>query len=228
VRPPEQEVAATAGRSVGADDVRPEDVVAAAAALGALAVRADDDERWEVAAAPTRWSAARSVSHVADALVFYAASVATRASGPRGPLREGRPVGPAEQLADVAGAAAVLAAVLRDLGDGRAWHPSGSADAGGWAGMAVTEVLVHGHDAAGAVEVDLELPADVCARTVRRVFPWAAAALEVAAPADVLLAVTGRADLDGIEHDPDWWWHSEPLEHWDGEPRRRTRPPHWH
>ncbi|NIZ92177.1 maleylpyruvate isomerase N-terminal domain-containing protein [Kineococcus rubinsiae] len=211
-----------------APDVPPGDVVTAAHALGALAERPDDDARWEGPARPTRWSAARSVSHVADALLFYAALVATRATGPRSPLREGRPVAPAEQLADVAGAAAVLAAALRDLGDERAWHPSGLADAGGWAGMAVTEVLVHGRDAAGALDVRLELPADVCDRTVRRVFPWAAPALASAGPADVLLAVTGRADLPGIEHDPDWWWHSEPLAHWDGAPRRRSRPPHWH
>ena len=211
-----------------APDVLPGDVVTAAGALTALAERADDDERWEHAARPTRWSAARSISHVADALLFSAGLVATRATGPRPPLREGRPVAPAEQLADVAGAAAVLAATLRDLDDARAWHPSGLADAGGWAGMAVTEVLVHGRDAAGALDLRFEMPADVCARTVRRVFPWAATALEAAAPADVLLAVTGRADLAGIEHDPDWWWHSEPLAHWDGAPRRRSRPPHWH
>ncbi|NAZ82138.1 hypothetical protein GTR02_09940 [Kineococcus sp. R8] len=218
----------SAPEPVRACDVRPEDVVTAACALGPLAQRADDDERWERAAWPTRWSAASSVSHVADALLFYAGLVATRATGPRPPLREGRPAAPAEQLADVAGAAAVLAAALRDLGDGRAWHPSGSADAGGWAGMAVTEVLVHGRDTALALDVWIDLPADVCARTVRRVFPWAATALETSSPADVLLAVTGRTDVEGIDHDPDWWWQSEPLEHWDGEPRRRSRPPHWH
>jgi hypothetical protein len=31
---------------------------------------------------------------------------------------------------------------------GRAWHPSGKADASGWAGLAVAELLVHGHDVA--------------------------------------------------------------------------------
>ncbi|WP_432489170.1 maleylpyruvate isomerase N-terminal domain-containing protein [Kineococcus sp. SYSU DK018] len=205
----------------------PGDVLAAARALAPLAARADDDERWERPAAPTRWSAARCVSHVADALLLYAGLVATRATGPRPPLREGRPAVPGEQLADVAGAAAVLAEVVRGLGGGRAWHPSGLADAAGWCGMAVTEVLVHGSDAAGALQVDLELPAAVCERTVRRVFPWAAPALGLTDPAAVLLAVTGRRPLEGIEHEPDWWWWSAPLTEWDGTPRRRTRAPHW-
>ncbi|MCI2238437.1 maleylpyruvate isomerase N-terminal domain-containing protein [Kineococcus sp. TRM81007] len=203
------------------------DVLAAARALAPLAARADDDERWERPAAPTRWSAARSVSHVADALLLYAGLVATRATGPRPPLREGRPAVPSEQLADVDGAAAVLAAVLGGLGRERAWHPSGLADAAGWCGMAVTEVLVHGTDAAGALQVELPLPTGVCERTVRRVFPWAAHALDVADPATVLLAVTGRRHLDGLGHDPDWWWWSAPLEEWGGAPHRRTRAPHW-
>ena len=34
------------------------------------------------------------------------------------------------------GIVAATNATLRDLGEERAWHPSGSADAGGWAGMA--------------------------------------------------------------------------------------------
>ncbi|HVE95477.1 MAG TPA: hypothetical protein VNA67_00555 [Pseudonocardiaceae bacterium] len=55
-------------------------------------------------------------------------------------------------------AAHVLAGLLPGLGSQRAWHPSGLADASGWAGMAVTELLVHGHDVARALNVDLPFP----------------------------------------------------------------------
>ncbi len=119
----------------------------------------------------------------------------------------------------------MLTGLLRDLGTGRAWHPSGLADAGGWVGMAVTEILVHGHDAAAALGVELPLPGQVCARTLARVFPWVPAiAVE---PEHLLLAVTGRARVSGLSADPEWWWQSAPISEWDGRPRRRTSPPGW-
>jgi hypothetical protein len=115
--------------------------------------------------------------------------------------------------------------LLPDLGPNRAWHPSGLADTSGWAGMAVTELLVHGHDVARALNVDLSLPEQVCRRTLARVFPWVS--LNLGTPDALLLAVTGRATVQGIPNDPDWWWQSAPLAEWDGKPRRRTAPPRW-
>jgi hypothetical protein len=117
----------------------------------------------------------------------------------------------------------VLAGLLRDLGPARAWHPSGLADASGWAGMAVTELLVHGHDVARALEIELPLPKQICRRTLIRVFPWVS--LDLGPPEALLLAVTGRARVHGIPHDPEWWWQSAPVAEWDGKPRRRTSPP---
>lgn len=205
--------------------MRPEDVVTAAAALAPLARRADDSPLWDAVAIPTAWSAARTVEHIADALVFYAGQVARRAQRRLPVLRDGRQAPPGEQLEDVVTAAHVLAGQLRDLGGERAFHPSGLADAAGWAGMAATELLVHGHDAARALQVELDPPADVCSRTLARVFPWVAP--DAAAPAELLLAVTGRSRVPGVPSDPDWWWQSAPLHEWDGEPRRRTAPAGW-
>ncbi len=202
-----------------------DDVVAAAVALEVLGRIPDGSPLWDRPAAPTTWTAARALGHVADALVFYAGQVARRADRRLPGLRDGRDAPPGEQREDVVTAASLLAGQLRDLGAGRAWHPSGSADASGWAGMAVTEVLVHGTDVARALGVPLALPREVCARTVARVFPWAGPG-DVPAP-DLLLAVTGRADVAGVPSDPDWWWQSAPLAEWDGRPRRRTVPPAW-
>lgn len=91
--------------------------------------------------------------------------------------------------------------------------------------MAVTELLVHGTDVARAVQLPLVLPVDVCTRTLARVFPWIDRSL--APPADLLLAVTGRARVSGVPDDPGWWWQSAPLEEWDGHPRRRDVQPGW-
>ncbi|MGH3094771.1 MAG: hypothetical protein ACRDMV_02070, partial [Streptosporangiales bacterium] len=186
-----------------------DDVVTAARALAPLGSRADDHPTWEAAATPTTWRAASTVGHVVDALLFYAGQVARRADGRLPVLRDGRVAPPSVQLESVLTAAHVLAGQLRDLGGGRAWHPSGMADAAGWAGMAVTEILVHGVDAARAVSVDLPLPEKACAATVARVFPWIDR--DLAAPGDLLLAVTGRTRVAGVDDDPDWWWQSAPL-----------------
>jgi hypothetical protein len=198
------------------------DIVPAADALAPLGAVPDDDPRWEAVAAPTDWAATRCVEHIGDALLFYAGQVIRRAGDRRPVLRDGRAGRPSEHLELAGTAARLLAVTLADLGDGRAWHPSGLADATGWAGMAITELLVHGTDVASALGAALPLPEDVCRRTVARVFPWVS---EASGPmADVLLAVTGRSRAP---HDPDWWWQSAPLSEWDGRPRRRTVPPGW-
>jgi hypothetical protein len=204
----------------------PDDVLAAATLVTAtLAPFPDDAPGWAAVAAPTSWTAARTVDHVVDSLLFYAGQVARRALGRHPPVRDGGG-GPASALLDrTTTAAHVLAGQLRDLGTGRAWHPSGLADAAGWAGMAVTEVLVHGHDAARALGADLVLPDALCARTVARVFPWVDPG--AGRPSTLLLAVTGRLRVEVVVHDPDWWWQSAPLAEWDGRPRRRTVPPGW-
>jgi hypothetical protein len=74
------------------------DVVAAADALLPLQEWADDDHAWLLVAAPTLWTVARTVEHVADALVFYAGQVARRADRRLPVLRDGRAAPPSEQL----------------------------------------------------------------------------------------------------------------------------------
>jgi len=213
-------------------DPAPADVVLAAEALTPLAAVPDQDPRWEQLAVPTLWPADRALQHITDALLYYAGHVARRADRRLPPLRTESFAPPSELLDNVLTAAHVLAGLLRDLGTGRAWHPSGQADAAGWTGMAVTEILVHGYDTATALGVTLPLPAQVCARTVARVFPWmptgtvagtvAGTGAGMVAADQLLLATTGRVHLDGLACDPDWWWQSAPLSEWDGQPRRRT------
>jgi len=128
-------------------------------------------------------------------VLFYAGQVARRADRRLPVLRNGRAALPSEQVDNVLTAAHLLSAQLRELGTARAWHPSGLADATGWAGVAVTEILVHGSDAASALHLELPIPAEACARTVSKVFPWIPPV--VAAPGRLLLAATGRAEVHG-------------------------------
>jgi uncharacterized protein (TIGR03083 family) len=205
--------------------VQLDDVVVAAETLQPLTLLEDHDPAWRRVASPTSWTAAHTVEHITDALLFYCGQVARRADRRLPVVRDGREAPPSEHVDNAMTAASVLTALLRDLDPERAWHPSGSADASGWAGMAVTEILVHGVDAARALGLELAVPADICARTVARVFPWVDAS--AAEPAVLLLAVTGRLDVPGVPCDPDWWWQSAPLQEWDGRPRRRDTPPGW-
>jgi len=204
---------------------QPDDVIIASRALTSLSAVGDADPRWTHRAPPTTWTAARTVTHITDTLLYYAGQVARRADHQLPVLRDGRAAPPSEQLDNAMTAAHVLAGLLRDLGPARAWHPSGLADASGWVGMAVTELLVHGHDVSRAFEVDLSVPGQICERTLARVFPWVS--LDLGPPEFLLLVVTGRATVHGIPDDSEWWWQSAPLAEWDGQPRRRTAPPRW-
>lgn len=203
----------------------PDDVVSAAKTLHALTAIPDTSTRWSNTAEPTQWTAAHTIEHISDALLFYSGQVARRAGSRLPVLRDGRDAPASVHLDNVLSAAHVLAALLRDLGDERAFHPSGTADAPGWAGMAITEILVHGTDAARAVGVRLDLPENVCVRTVSRVFPWIDPTMANAP--ELLLAITGRTSIEGIQSDPDWWWQSAPLTEWDGLPAQRDVKPGW-
>ncbi len=172
------------------------------------------------------WPARRVLDHLVDALLLYAGAVARRCTEPAVALRNGDPgATPDELRAAVAGAAAVLGRLVDAMGpDERAAHPSGLADATGWAAMACTELLVHGHDLAVAVGAGAPAPDDLAGRVVDRALPWAPEAPGMAR----LLWATGRSTLDGRPPaGPDWWWQSAPLATWDGRPRRRSAPPRW-
>ncbi|MDV6272352.1 hypothetical protein R3Q06_02455 [Rhodococcus erythropolis] len=203
----------------------PDDVVSAAKSLHALNAIPDRSWQWLNIAEPTQWTALHTIEHISDALLFYSGQVARRAEVRLPVLRDGRDAPASEHLDNALSAAHILAALLRDLGEQRAFHPSGRADAAGWAGMAVTEILVHGTDVAPAVGALLNFPETSCARTVARVFPWIDTTL--ASPSELLLAVTGRMTVDGIPSDPDWWWQSAPLTEWNGSPAQRDVKPGW-
>jgi uncharacterized protein (TIGR03083 family) len=201
--------------------LQPADVTTAAAwAAGRFAALAPGT--WEEPA--PGWTRRRTLDHLVDTLALYAACVGTRATARLEPPRDGDPAAvPARLLEELASGAARLADLLADLTDGeRAFHPSGSADCAGWIGMACTELLVHTWDAAGQHADPAVGP--LAAAVVARVLPWAPDGDGWSR----LLQATGRASLGDVPPaGPDWWWQSEPLDRWDGRPRRRTSPPQW-
>lgn len=207
--------------AISAEDVR----TAARLCTASLAPGADRD--WGGRAGGLDWSCRRTLDHLPDALLLYAAHLASRATDRLAFVRDGDPEASVPDLLDaVQSAAAILAAVVEAAPVGtRAYHPAGMADAEGFAAMGCDEILVHTGDIAEGLGLEYAPPGDLCARVVARLFPWAPAGGE---PWEVLRWANGRTALPGAGRlRPDWWWHCAPLDEWDGRTKSRTVPPAW-
>ena len=182
---------------------------------------------WSVPAGELDWDCRRTLDHVADALLHYAAHLATRAPARLPHLRDGDPSRtPAELLSVVETAAAILAAVAVSAPpEARGFHGAGMADPEGFLAMGCEETLIHTDDIARGLGLPFRPPDGLSERVLRRLFPWAPVGEE---PWATLRWVSGRAPLgDRPRLDPDWYWHCAPLAEWDGTVRKRTRPPGW-
>jgi uncharacterized protein (TIGR03083 family) len=203
------------------DDLRDAARVSRATLAAAL------DRDWERPARDLTWSCRRTLDHIVDSLVLYAAYVATRAAERRVPPCNGDPgAAPADLLSALDSSAAILAEVIHAMPSGtRAFHPAGMADASGWVAMGCEEILVHTWDIAEGLGVPFAAPVDLAGRIVARIFPWAPADVP---PWDALRWAAGRIALPGYERlGPGWYWHPAPLTEWDGTVKKRTAPPAW-
>ena len=206
--------------------VTPAYLLFAAALCRATLVSATDAD-WGAPASELDTTCRDTLDHIVSAQTFYATQLANAAPTHLPRLRRHNPGAPlADMLELVPAAAAVLAAAARAGGpEVRAFHPAGMADAEGFLAMGCDEILVHTGDVAGGLGVTFAPPADLCARVVARLFPWAPSDTD---PWPTLLWANGRAPLGDRERlDPDWSWQCAPLAEWDGEVKRRTKPPSW-
>ena len=124
-----------------------------------------------------------------------------------------------EGLAAHDAAAALLAAVLREMpAEARGSHGQPT-DAEEFAAMHGDEVLVHGDDIVRGLGVACTPPPDLARHVRDRLFPWTPAG----DPWTTLLWCNGRMALPDHERLTDWSWHPAPLSEWDGTRRRRER-----
>ncbi|WP_413644556.1 maleylpyruvate isomerase N-terminal domain-containing protein [Micromonospora sp. RTP1Z1] len=181
------------------------DIRAAAEAMtGILAPLTGRD--WSGPAGDLEWSCWTTVAHVAHDLLAYAGQVAGRPTDGYLPydLRVRSDAAPAEVLRVVDACAQLLAGAVDGAEpDVRAWH-WGPTDPGGFAAMGVAEILLHTHDATRGLGADWQMPADLSAAVVRRLFPDAPAGR----PAEVLLWLTGRAALGDRPRRTSWSWRA--------------------
>ncbi|MFF4817613.1 maleylpyruvate isomerase N-terminal domain-containing protein [Kitasatospora sp. NPDC001309] len=182
------------------------------------------DADWSRPAGGLDWSCWETVEHLADDLLAYAAQlgparpprdryvpfVATRRA-PGGPNNFVRadPAGGVPGLLEVLDASGGLMVAIARVAppQARAYHPWGLADPSGFVAMSLVETLVHLHDATQGLGLPWDPPADLCARTLARLFPDVP---RTAAPWPTLLWATGRATLPDHPRRTDWRWYAEP------------------
>lgn len=163
-----------------------------------------------VRAAGMEWTAHETALHIAVCLVAYAANLAGRAQDAYAPFKmkldEGTDNTGLLHVVETGGA--LLAAAVRTAPrEVRAFHPSPfrSANREGFAAMAVTEVLLHTYDIAGALGVPYEPPSGLPEFALTRIFP------HVQPGPDhwrTLLWATGRGELPHRAKVTDWRWNN--------------------
>jgi hypothetical protein len=209
-----------------APELTPDDLVSAANLCRTTLAPALDRD-WETLAFDMEWTCRRTLDHVVDVMFFYAAHLATRATQRLPPPRNGDPARtPAELLDILPDAAAILGEVVRAAPpEARGFHGAGMADGTGFLGMGCEEIVMHTDDIARVLGVPFDPPAELLAKIIARIFPWA----PTNAPAwDAIRWCAGRGALpDRPRQDHLWYWHCAPLAEWDGTIRRRGNPAMW-
>lgn len=182
-----------------------------AADVVAQALRSHVHADWTAPAGNLAWSCWSTLAHAGDCVAGYAWQLAGRATDSYLParLRVDEAATPAQLLPILQAAAGVLAATCRDTPAGvRAFHPSGMADAAGFAAMGTAEILIHGADVAQGLGVPVHVEPGVSARVLARLFPDVALAGDDAWP--VLQWAHGRLDLPGRVRRDNWQWSAAP------------------
>jgi hypothetical protein len=200
------------------------DDVDLAVGLAVAALRDAPGGDWDAPAGTLAWTCWQTAEHLADDLFAYALQLGPRApsltthvpvtwrrevpEGPASTVFVDRAEGAAGLLQVLEACGALLTSMVRTTPAGlRSYHGFGAADPAGFGAMGVVETLVHTHDITAGFGLPFEPPADLCARSLHRLFPDAPADAE---PWPALLWSTGRIALPGRERLTGWRWYGEP------------------
>jgi len=159
---------------------------------------------WSVQAGSVEWSCWSTAAHVAHDLLAYAGQVAARPRGGYLPfdLEVRRDATVDDCLAAVQACGTLLSSAIATSPAGAVgWH-YGPTDPSGFAAMGAAETLLHTYDITRGLGLNWRPPGSLCLAILHRLVPDAPAG----EPAQVLLWVTGRADLDGHRRVTEWVW----------------------
>ncbi|MEU8777329.1 hypothetical protein [Streptomyces sp. NPDC048606] len=195
-----------------------------AVGLAVAVLREAPPAAWEDKAGSLEWDCWETVEHLSDDLFAYAAQLGPksppldgdvpfvweprRPGGPANAIHANRAAGPAGLLQVLEASGALLVAMVRTTpARTRAHHVFGNSDPEGFAAMGIVETLVHTYDLAQGLGLAWNPPADLCARTLARLFPHAPTSTD---PWPTLLWATGRGELPGHARLTTWRWDGTP------------------
>ena len=177
------------------------------------------DRDWDNRIPEMDWTVRQAVAHIAEVLLRYSVDLSAGSKELSTLNLSVRPTEEPESLvATLTGVATLLGHVVDSVQPGqRGWHPSGLADASGFA----DELLVHTHDAASGLGLTFDPPTVLSNLVVRRLFPRA--------PTDTdawqtLLWANGRIALADRPRQAKWHPHPAPLTEWDPAENRIDQP----
>lgn len=169
---------------------------------------------WSARAGSLEWDCWHTAEHIGDCLMSFAGQLVARPEKRfvRFMANADKDASPEEVLEFAEAGGRILAATVRTCGpEVRAYHPTGRADAEGFAAMGCVETLLHGDDIARGLGLAIDPPRDVCARLLTRLFPDAARDLATVDPWTALRWSTGRIELPGRPQLTEWRWRAAPL-----------------
>ena len=175
------------------------------------------DRDWSGPAGSLDWDCRATLDHIGDAIAYYVSQLAACSPTQRRRFRNGDPGADIETLLDEIDSLAHVLSVVAGATPpaARAYHRMGMADAEGFVAMGCLETLVHTWDIAQGLGLDMSPPADLSAKLLNRLFPWAPTGHD-AWP--TLLHCAGRAALGDLPHQHVFWgWHAAPRHEWTGE-----------
>lgn len=195
--------------------VSPSDLIQAAELVDAM-LRERTDADWTRPAGSLEWDIRETVEHAASGISKYALYLSSQANRFVALRAAAFPEATNDDLRWALHSAALSLARTADgaPAGARGFHVDGMADAEGFLSMGLTELLVHGADAAAGLGTGFAPDLAVCGSVVARLFPWAPTGAD---GWTTLLWATGRATLPGVpDVDENWMWHPAPLAEWDG------------
>jgi hypothetical protein len=188
--------------------------------LAVDALRDIGDDEWHRPAGGLEWDRWETVEHMSDDLFAYAGQLAPkrppldtyvpfawqrrRPGGPANTIFATAEATPAELLQVLEACGSLLVAMVRTVPPAvRAHHVYGVSDPEGFAAMGIVETLVHTYDVTAGTGIAWDPPAELCDRTLIRLFPDAPTATD---RWPTLLWATGRGELPGYPVLSSWRW----------------------
>lgn len=174
---------------------------------------------WTAPAGPLDWTCRETLAHLVDDLHGYATQLDPNAPPPPHHAPDTTATAPVTTLLQAveSGATLLTDTVTAAPPTTRAPHGWGAADPAGFAAMAVVEILVHTYDITTGLGIPdaWTPPADLCERTLTRLFPDAPTDTSTDTHTDTdpwrtLLWATGRSDLPGHPRRTEWRWDGTP------------------